>query len=79
MHCKTRQILHTLFNTNQRNSLEKTFVARSYKSQPQKFETELWLDDLMQAAIWRYQLYSHGKFEPLVTWPCKLKALKSSL
>ena len=39
MHCKTRQILHALFNTNQRNSLEKTFVAWSYKSQPQKFET----------------------------------------
>ena len=42
------------------------------------------MDDLMQAAIWRHQLYSDGRIKPLVssgrsrTWACELKALKSS-
>ena len=40
------------------------------------------MDDLTQAGIWKHQLYSDGRFEPLtnsgrsLTWDYKLKALK---
>ena len=40
------------------------------------------MDDLMQAGIWKHQLYSDGRFGPLtnsgrsLTWDYKLKALK---
>ena len=30
MHCKARKVLRYLFSTNQRNGLERAFVARSY-------------------------------------------------
>ena len=30
MHCKARKVLRNLFSTNQRNVLERAFVARSY-------------------------------------------------
>ena len=30
MHCKVRQVLRALFNTNQRNSLQRAFLSRSY-------------------------------------------------
>ena len=42
------------------------------------------MDDLTQAGIWKHQLYSDGRFEPLIksdrsrTWDYKLKALKLS-
>ena len=38
MHCKARQVLSDLFSTNQGNGSERTFVVRSYKNEPQKFE-----------------------------------------
>ena len=49
-----------------------------------KLSSSLWLDYLMQATIWRQQLYSDGRFEPLInsggslSGAFKLKALKSS-
>ena len=58
-------------------------MAGATKFNLKNLKTWLWLDDLMQATIWRQQLYSDGRFEPLInsgkslTWAYKLKALKS--
>ena len=59
-----------------------TFVAGATKINLKNLKTYL-LDDLTQAAIWKHQLYSDERFEPLtnsgrsLTWDYKLKALKS--
>ena len=65
MHCKARHVLHDLFSTNQGNGSEMTFVAGATKINLKNLKTQLWLDDFMQPAIWRHQLYNDGRFELL--------------
>ena len=65
MHCKARHVLHDLFSTNQGNGSEMTFMAGATKINLKNLKTQLWLDDFMQAAIWRHQLYNDGRFELL--------------
>ena len=85
MHCKARQVLRDLLNTNQVNGSEIRFVAGVIKINLKNLKIYLWLDDLMQETMWRHQIYRNGRFEPLansgrsLTWAYKLKALKSSL
>ena len=63
---------------------EMTFVVGATKVNLKNLKTLLWLDDLLQATIWRHELYSDGRFEPLTNsgksliWAYKLKALKSA-
>ena len=84
IHCKARHVLHDLFSINQGNGAEVTFVAWATTVNLKNLKTLLWLDDLMQATIWRHQLYIDGRSEPLtssgktLTWAYKLKALKSA-
>ena len=84
MHCKARQVLRDLFSINQGIGSEVTFVAWPTKVNLKNLKTLLRLDDLMQATIWRDQLYIDGRSEPLtssgksLTWAYKLKALKSA-
>ena len=84
MHGKARQVLHDLFSINQGNGSEVTFVALATKVNLKNLKSLLWLDDLMQATIWRHQLYIGGISEPLTSsgktlaWAYKLKALKSA-
>ena len=84
MHCKARQVLRDLFSIKQGNASEVTFVAWATKVNLKNLKTLLWLDDLMQATIWRHELRIDGRSEPLtssgksLTWAYKLKALKSA-
>ena len=84
MHCKTRQVLRDLFGTNQGNGSKMTFVAETNKVHMKNFNSQLWLDDMMQETFYRYQLYNDGRFEHLInsgrslTWAYKPKTLKSS-
>ena len=81
-HCRARQVLLDLFNTNQVNGSSITFVAGVTKINLKNLKIYLLLDDLMQETIWGHQLYKDGRFEPLAnsgrsfTWGYKLKALK---
>ena len=84
MYGKARQVLHDLFSINQGNGSEVTSVAWATKVNLKNLKSLLWLDDLMQATIWRHQLYIGGISEPLtssgksLTWAYELKALKSA-
>ena len=64
--CTARHVLRNLFSANQENGSEMTFVVGATKVNLRNLKTSLWLDDLMQATIWRHQLYSDGWFEPWI-------------
>ena len=61
-----------------------TFVAGATKISLKILKIQLLLDDWIQQTIWRYELYSDRRIEPLInsgrglTGAYKLKALKSS-
>ena len=85
MHFKARHVLCYLFSTNHENGSEMAFMAGATRINLKNLKKLLWLDDLMQATIWRHRLYSDGRPEPLTnsdwsfTLPYKLETLKSSL
>ena len=84
---KARQVLYAIYLVLTREMAQDWHlwheVLKSTSNMWKPWFEKLWLGDFIQETIWRNQLYSHERYEPLtnfgrnLTWAYELKALKS--